>query len=297
MTRPWEKFPEYALLGLLALLWGSSYLFIKVAVAEIPPITLMAARVLIAALLLRSVMAFGRQSLPREWPVWKMLFIQSFFNSIGAWTLLAWGQQYVGAGLASVLNSTSPIFVFLITFAISRHESINLTKLFGVLLGLSGVVVLVGPAALTGLGEQLIAQLACLGGAVLYACAAIYGKRFHSVGALSTATGTMICASVVLIPLAVITEQPWTLRPSHDAIEATFILAVLCTGLALLLYFRLVRTLGSLGVASQAYLRAGVGVILGIVFLGETITAPMVAGLSAAIIGVAMMNWPTQRYL
>ncbi|MCB0124991.1 MAG: EamA family transporter [Candidatus Competibacteraceae bacterium] len=295
MTNSPKQFLEFTLLGLLALLWGSSYLFIKVAVAEIPPLTLIAARVLIAAIFLFAVMKLARLSLPRDPLVWRMLMIQAFFNSIGAWTVLAWGQQFVGAGLASVLNSTSPIFVFMLTLFLTRHESVNLTTLSGVLLGMTGVVILVGTEALDGFGRQVSGQLACLVGALLYACAAIYGKRFHSLNAVTTATGTMICASIVLVPLALSTEHSWTLEPSGNAIAATIILSVFCTGVALLLYFRLVRTLGSMGVTSQAYLRSGVGVLLGIVFLGESLSASMVIGLGAAIAGVAMINWPIRK--
>ena len=124
-----------------------------------------------------------------------MLGVQAFFNSIGAWTVLAWGQQYVGAGLASVLNSTSPIFVFLFTALISRHEALGGRKLAGAMIGLAGVVPIVGVDVLSGLGAAVAGQLACLAGAMLYAGAAIYGKRFAEVGALQTALGTMIWAT------------------------------------------------------------------------------------------------------
>ena len=113
-----------------------------------------------------------------------------------------------------------------------------------------------------------------------------------AVGATATAAGTMIAAAIVLIPLAVIIDQPWTLSPSPRAIAATLALSIMCTGVALLLYFRLMQTLGSLGVASQAYLRAGVGVMLGIVVLGETLSLTVALGLGAAIGGVALINWP-----
>lgn len=116
---------EYLLLGLLALLWGSSYLFIKVAVTDIPPITLIALRVSGAALFLFVVLLVRGGRMPRDARTWAMLGVQATFNSIGAWTVLAWGQQFVGAGLASVLNSTSPIFVFLFTTLITRHETLG----------------------------------------------------------------------------------------------------------------------------------------------------------------------------
>ncbi|MEL6574072.1 MAG: EamA family transporter [Pseudomonadota bacterium] len=283
---------ELSLLALLALLWGSSYLFIKVAVVEIPPVTLIALRVLGAAIFLLLVMGARSEKLPRDPQTWRMLLMQSFFNSIGAWTVLAWGQQYVESGLASVLNSTSPIFVFLITALATRHEAFSGLKLAGAVLGLFGVVLIVGVDVLRGLGNQVAGQIACLVGAALYACAAIYGKRFSQISAVATATGTMIWASVILVPLALVLDQPWALAPSLKALAATAILSILCTGVALLIYFRLVRTLGSMGVASQSYLRAGVGVILGIVLLGETFALSVAAGLCAAIVGVALINWP-----
>jgi len=284
---------EFALLGLLALLWGSSYLFIKIAVTEIPPVTLIAFRVSIAAVFLFIVLSWRAEQLPKDMQTWKRLLFQSFLNSIGAWTLLAWGQQYVDSGLASVLNSTAPIFVFVFTALVTRHESTNMLKLVGACLGLLGVTLIVGVDVLAGLGQQVAGQLAAIGGAILYACAAIYGKRFSHLTATATALGTMIWASVVLIPASLIIDRPWTLSPSGSAIMAATALAVLCTGCALLIYFRLIKTLSSMGVASQAYLRAGVGVCLGVLFLGEYITPVIGMGLIAAILGVAAINMPT----
>ena len=263
---------EIALLGLLALLWGASYLLIKVAVETIPPVTLIASRVAMAAAFLLVVVAWKGEHLPRDGRTWRMLFVQACFNSIGAWTALAWGQQYVDSGLASVLNSTSPIFVFLITLLFFRHQSAAGYKLLGACLGVVGVTLIVGVDALAGLGQQVAAQLAVLLGAVLYAGAAIHGKRFSHLKSSVAAAGTMIWATVCLVPLSMVMEQPWTLRPSGDSVLAAMVLAIFCTGGALLIYFRLVRTLGSMGVASQSYLRAGVGVILGVVVLGEEIT-------------------------
>lgn len=283
---------EFALLGLLALLWGSSYLFIKVAVVEIPPLTLIACRVAGAALFLGLVLMLRRESLPRDGRTWGMLLIQSFFNSIAAWTLLAWGQQHIDASLATVLNSTSPIFVFLITLVLTRHEGLSGLKLTGAILGLAGVCLVVGLDALEGIGTAVWGQLACLLGAALYGWAAIYGRRFSHITPTATAAGTLIWATIFLVPAALLFEDPLSLRPSQTAIAATVTLSLACTGIAMMIYFRLVRTLGSLGTASQAYLRAGVGVLLGIVLLGETMTLGVALGLTAAVAGVAMINWP-----
>lgn len=283
---------ESALLCLLALLWGSSYLLIKVAVETIPPITLIAARVFIAAIFLSTIVVWKGERLPRDGRTWRLLLVQSFFTSIGAWTVLAWGQQYVDSALASVLNSTSPVFVFLITFFFTRHETTSWLKLFGACMGVVGVALIVGADALQGLGQQVLAQLAVLSGAVLYAGAAIFGKRFSHLTPLMTATCTMMWASIFLVPLSLVVDEPWTLSPSTLSMIAALILAVLGTGVALLIYFRLLRTLGSLGTTSQSYLRAGVGVALGVIVLGEHITPVIGAGIAAALIGVIAINFP-----
>ncbi|MEO1090127.1 MAG: EamA family transporter [Pseudomonadota bacterium] len=290
--RPW---PELLLLGLLALLWGSSYVLIGVAVDELPPLSLIALRVAGAAAFLLVVMACRRERLPRDGRTWCMLLVQAGFNSIGAWTVLAWGQQFVDAGLAAVLNSTSPVFVLLFTALGTERQAHMELRWVGAAVGLLGVVLIVGVDALRGLGDAVIGQIACLLGAVLYAGAAIYGRRFGHLSALATATGTMLWATGVLVPAALVVDRPWTLVPSFGAITATLVLSVLCTGFALLIYFRLVRTLGSMGVASQSYLRAAVGAFLGWAILGETISAPVGAGMVAAIGGVILINWPGRR--
>jgi len=283
---------EIALLGLLALLWGSSYLFIKIAVADIPPLTLIAIRVTGAALFLLVILRMKGEQLPRDPATWRKLSIQSFLNSIGAWTVLAWGQQFVDAGLASVLNSTSPIFVVILSALILGGHTFSGQKAFGACLGLAGVIFITGPEALQGLGSEVAGQLACLLGAALYAGAAIYGRRFNHIGVVTTAAGTMMIAAIVLIPIALFIDKPWLLNPGTASLTAAATLSILCTGVAMLIYFRLIRTLGSLGTASQSYLRAGVGVLLGMVFLGETMSLTTAAGLCLAIAGVACINWP-----
>lgn len=286
---------EFALLGVLAALWGSSYLFVKIAVAEIPPITLIAARVTMAAAFLMCIVGVRGGRLPSDGATWRRLLVQAFLNSIGAWTLLAWGQRHVDSGLAGVLNSTSPIFVFLFTAAMAWRQGLDWMKLAGALLGCAGVVLIVGVDVLAGLGQQVAGQLAALVGAMMYAAGAIYGVRFRHLSAPVTAAGTMLWATIVLVPLSLILEQPWTLRPSLAALGATVALSVLCTGVALSIYFRLVHTLGPIGVASQAYLRAGVSVFLGMVVLDERLTLTVGIGLVLAIAGVVAINLPGRK--
>ena len=281
---------EHALLGLLAALWGSSYLLVKLALATIPPITLIAARVTIAAAFLIVVVAYVGARWPRNWRTWRMLFVQALCNSIASWTLLAWGQQFVETSLAGVLNSTSPLFVLTLTFLVTRHEPVTSRKIAGALLGLAGVGLILGAGAWRGLGEQTVGQVAILASAALYGCAALYGRRFSSIAPTVTAAGTMIWATVCLVPLCLVMERPWTLHPSAKSIAAAAALGLVCTGIALLVYFRLVKTIGPLGVASQSYLRAGVSVLVGVLVLGERMAPTAALGLLAIVLGVLMIS-------
>ena len=289
---------ELLLLGVLACLWGSSYLLIKVALATIPPVTLMAIRVTLAALFLLVVMRVRSELLPTDSRSWCDLFVQSLLNSSVAWLVLAWGAQYVPSGMAGVLNSTSPLFVFLLT-ALSSNASSggarSMKKITGVVLGFVGVLLVVGIDSLLGLGQQTLAQAAVLCGAFLYACAALNGKRLAHLSPLVTATGTMLWAAVSLVPLSLLLEQPWTLTPSTSSLSAAATLAIMCTSIALIIYFRLIHTLGAMGVASQSYLRAGVSVLLGLFVLGEQLSATVLIGLIVTIVGVALINWPAKK--
>jgi drug/metabolite transporter (DMT)-like permease len=219
-----------------------------------------------------------------------MLLVQAFFNSIASWTLLAWGQQHVDSALAGVLNSTSPVFVFVIAALFTRHEEVTVWKLAGAVSGVVGVALIVGPEVLRGLGHEAAGQLAVLAGALLYAGAALHGKRFSSIPATVAAAGTMLWATACLVPLSLIVDRPWALRPLASSVLAAVTLGILCTGLALLIYFRLVTTLGSMGVASNSYLRACVSILLGVVVMGEQFSSVMGIGFVAILLGVALIN-------
>lgn len=201
----------------------------------------------------------------------------------------------MASGLAGVLNATSPLFVFLSTVFVTRHEPTGVLRLAGAALGFTGVALIIGVDVLAGLGQQVVGQLAALFSAALYGASAIYGRRFQHLPAPVTAVGATLWAVAVLVPAAMIVDRPWTLSPSNTALAAAGVLGVFCTAGALMICFRLVRTLGSLGTASQSYLRAGVSVLLGVVFLGEQITAVVGAGLVAAVAGVALINLPSRR--
>jgi drug/metabolite transporter (DMT)-like permease len=286
---------ELPLLGLLAALWGASYSFIKVGVETVPPVTLIAARTLIAGGLLLVVMRARGLHLPCDRKLWLRFTVQACFNSVVPFTLIAWAEQTVDAGLATILNSTSPIFTFLLAVVLVRHEAVSLRKALGLLAGLAGICLIVGVEALGGLGRELAAQLAIVFATICYAGAAIFGRGFKGLDPLLPAAGSMLCGAAILIPASLAIDRPWALAPSLESVVALIALSVFSTALAFTIYFRLLHTLGSVGTTSQAYLRVPIGVAIGVLFLGETPSATAWIGLVCVVAGVVAMTIPARR--
>jgi drug/metabolite transporter (DMT)-like permease len=286
---------EFALLLLLATLWGGSYTFIKLGVATIPPVTLIAARTSIAGLLLLAILRARGLRMPGDAATWRRFLFQACLNSAIPWTLIAWGERSLDAGLATILNSTSPIFTFFLTLAITRHETLTARKLFGVLAGMAGICLIVGVQALGGLGERLAAEIATVVATICYAGAAIFSRGFKGLDPMAPAAGSLLSGAAILVPVSLVADRPWTLAPSMSSTLALLGLAAFSTAFAFVIYFRLIQTLGSVGTTAQAYLRVPIGVALGVVFLGETLTSTAWIGLGCVVIGVAAMTLPARK--
>jgi drug/metabolite transporter (DMT)-like permease len=280
---------SFALVGLLALLWGASFPLIKVAVETIPPLTVAAIRATLGALLLLALLG------PRTKVLWQAaregdyFASQGIFNAVLPWALVAWASRIIDAGLTTILNSLSPIFIFLITWTITRHEPATARKFVGVALGLAGVVTIVGPSALAGLGSHLAAEAACIAGSLSYGIAAVIGRRYDKLPALVPAAGSVLAGAVMLVPLALVLD-PWPAGASMRSLLAVLFLAVFSTGAAFVVYFRLLATIGSISTASQAYLRIVVGVGLSALFLGERLDPAHWIGLALVVAGVVAMT-------
>ncbi|MGF6257882.1 DMT family transporter [Ensifer sp. LBL] len=286
---------ELLLLLALATLWGASYTFIKIGIETIPPVTLIAARTLIAGTLLLAVLRWRGLSLPRDAATWRRFLFQACLNSVVPFTLIAWAEQTIDAGIASILNATTPIFAFLMTALITRHEAVTARKLVGILAGMTGISLIIGMEAFGGLGEQLLPQLAVVLATVCYAGAAIFGRGFKGLDPMMPAAGSLIAGTALLIPVSLVVDRPWTLAPSAGSLLALVGLAVFSTALAFAIYFRLIQTLGSVGATAQAYLRVPIGVAIGALFLGERLSDTAWIGLGCVIVGVAAMTIPARQ--
>ena len=283
---------EYVLLLLLAVVWGSAFSFLKLAVATIPPLTTIAVRTLIAAAMLVALMRLQGVTMPTDRASWKSFAIVGTVNTVAPFILIAWGIQFVDAGLGVILNSTTPIFAFLITWGLTRHEPATSRKLLGVVIGIAGIVLIVGTEALFGMEHHILPQLAIVLASLSYATSAVYGSSFRGMNPMTPAAGSLLIGSAVLIPLAIVVDRPWTVSPSTTSIASLFVLGIVCTGLGNVLYFRLLGSLGSLGTTAQSYLRVPIGVLAGIVLLGETLSPTAAMGLVCVVAGVTAMTIP-----
>jgi len=281
---------EFVLVLLLGLLWGSPYALTKIALASIPPLSLVAARVLLAASVLWLVVGIRRQRVLMDRVFVAHIFLQGILCCVIPYTFITYGQQTVDSSLAAVLNSTIPLIVFVISAVWTHHEATTPRRLFGVFVGFAGVVLLIGVNAFSAIDRHLIGQTAIMLATICSAVSVIYGRRFTSVPPEIVAAGMLSAASIVLMPMALIWESPWRLTPSMPSVAALVTNAVVTTGLGFILYFRLIRTVGSMGTASTSYLKPAVGVLIGYVVLGEPLTPVTVGGLAAILIGVAAIN-------
>lgn len=286
---------DIALLVLLATLWGGSYAFIKLGVETIPPLTLIAARTLIAGAILLVVLRWRRLRLPRDLAIWRRFLIQACLNSAVPFTLIAWAETSVDAGLAAILNAGSPIFAFLLSMLLFRSEAAAGRKLFGVAAGMLGVCLIIGVEALSGFGRELMAQLALVAAAACYGGAALFGRNFKGLDPIMPAAGSLVCGAAILTPLSLLLDRPWTLSPSPESIQALLALSVFSTALAFIIYFRLIDRLGTVATTSVAYLRVPTGVAIGVVFLGERLSPTAWVGLALVVVGVVAMTLPERR--
>ncbi len=259
------------------------------------PVTLIAGRTLIAGAILTAIIYARGLRLPTDARTWGKFLFQACLNSAIPFTLIAWGEQSVHAGLAVILNSTTPIFTFLITALITRHEAITTRKAFGVAAGIAGTCLIVGMEALGGFGQHIWAQLAIIAATVCYAGAAIFGKNFGGLDPIMPAAGSLICGALLLLPASLLIDQPWTLAPSTRSLLALLGLAVFSTAGAFAIYFRLIQTLGSVGTTAQGYIRVPIGVAISVAFLGESLPVSAWIGLPCVVIGVFAMTIPARR--
>ena len=283
---------EWIMLLVLAALWGGSFFFFKVLIAELPPFTVVLGRVGLAAVILNLWLVLRRDFMPTSPRLWIDFIVMGVLNNVVPFSLIVFGETRISSGLASILNATTPMFTVLVAHVLTANEKLNRSKFVGVMVGFAGVAVLVGPGALAGIGrENAIGEIACLGAAFVYAFAGIYGRRFKGVSPIKVATGQVTGSTLVLIPVVALVDRPWTL-PAPDATTwgALIGIALLCTVLAYVLYFRILAVAGATNLLLVTFLIPASAILLGSFVLGERLLVREFVGMAVIGVGLAFID-------
>jgi drug/metabolite transporter (DMT)-like permease len=287
---------DYALLLALACCWSSTYPLTKIGLGSIPPITYISARSLIAAAFLLVVLRLRGMRIPTDARAWKLFAQQQTINSTIPFLLITWAQQYVPAANTVVLASTTPIFAFLITWGITRHEPATLLKLVGAILGLAGTIAIIGLDALGNLNANIFAEIVILIATISFACATIFGLRLTEYDPMVVAAGSLLFGGLLLLPAALLIDRPWTLHPTPQALGALVTMAIFSSALGLMLFYMCLTRLGTLMTNAQGYLRIPIGVGLSVLLLGESVPSNLTLGLVLVMGGVAAMTIPGSAF-
>ena len=291
---------EWALLLILSVLWGGAFFFSKVALAEVPPLTVVLARVGLAALALAIYLRVIGAKIPRSKEVWLAFFGMGLINNLIPFSLIFWGQTQIASGLASIINATTPVFSILVAHFLTADEKMNGNKIAGIALGIAGVAVLMGPRALLNDGPPLIAMLACLAAALSYGFASVFGRRFKrmNVAPAVVAFGQVTATTLMMIPIVALIDAPWNLAmPSAVTFCALASLALLSTALAYVIFFRILSGGGALNVSLVTLLIPVSAILLGSLILHERLEANHFGGMALIALGLIAIDGRLWRML
>ena len=284
---------EWMLLVLLSVVWGGSFFFNGIALREFPTLSIVTARVGLAALALLFLMKMLGQGIQLNRQILKAFFGMSFLNNVVPFSLIVWGQQHIASRDASILNATTPLFTMLVAHWFTTDEKINPRRLLGVLTGMGGVGLMMGLDSMESSGFHLLGQSAILLAAFSYGLAGVYGKRFAQleIPPLATATGQLCASSMILIPLTMWIDQPWTFTmPSIEGMGSLLGIAMLSTALAYVIYFRLLKTAGATNLLLVTLLIPVSAIILGVFLLDESLEPQHLYGMVVISLGLLIMD-------
>ena len=289
---------EWMLLVGLSILWGGSYLFMKLAVLTVPLFTIVLGRVSIAALALLIVLTISGTGIPKGRRIWLAFFGMGIFNNVIPMSLIVFSQNSISVGLASILNSITPLFTILVAHMTTNDERLTFRKLVGISFGIMGVVMLMGPELVDNFGVAALGEWACLGASLSYACANTFGRRFVQLGTkpMQTAFGQVVASTVILAPLVIVVDQPWTISdPGFLPVLSILALGLFCTALAYVIYFQILARSGATALALMTFMIPPSAILMGWLALGEQISFQDFLGLSLIGVGLFSVNRQSNR--
>jgi drug/metabolite transporter (DMT)-like permease len=281
----------WAALFALGTIWGLSFVSIRIALDEIPPLTSVAHRVFWASLVLWGVVLVMRLPVPRRWSLWGAFLVMGLLNNVIPFSLMAWGQLHIESGLTSILNATTAIFGVLVAAFVFADERLTLRKGIGVGLGFIGVVTAIGPENLRSFDLRSLAQLAVLAGTLSYAFAGAWARR--TLGDLSpqvAAAGMLTASSLVMVPLAWVMDGPISLSLRPETMAAVGYYAIIATAGAYLLYYHILRLAGSGNLLLVTLMIPPVAIVAGAAILGERLAPNAYAGFALLALGLLILD-------
>ena len=284
---------EWSMLVLLSMLWGGSYFFVEIALLEWSPLLIVAVRVVIATIVIWGIVLAMGLPVPRSRSVWIAFFWMGLLNNIFPFLLIVWGQKEIESGLAAILTAAAPIFSVIVAGVWLKDEPVTRPRLLGAVLGLIGVVILIGPGALAGLDVNLLAQLAVLAGALSYAFAGVYARRFTrmNVDPIVAAAGQLLMSSLIMILVVFMFEAPGQLIESSTRVWiAVTLMAVFSTALAYILYFRLLASAGATNAILVTLLIPVTAILLGAFILDERLEWLHFLGMAVIGFGLSVID-------
>jgi len=277
----------------LGILWGGAFMFSGIAVKQLPPLTIAALRVTIAALILNIAIPLTGRSYNWSVKTAANFLLMGLLNNAIPFSLIVWSQTRISAGLASILNASTPLFAIILAHFFTRDEKFTSSRVIGVLVGITGVIILIGPEAFGNAGNDPLPQIAVLLASLSYSVAGIFGKRFGRAGVdpLVVSGGQLIGSTLILLPLSLLIDQPWKMAmPGAPALLAVGGLAVFSTSIAYLLYFRTLERAGAGNVLLVTMIIPFVAIFLGAVVLGETLHLRELAALGILVSGLLIID-------
>jgi drug/metabolite transporter (DMT)-like permease len=297
---------SWVMLIVLSVLWGGSFFFTEIALVDLPPFTLVLGRVAIAAMILWWVVLLRHIDIPRDPKIWLSFLVMGVLNNLIPFSLIVWGQTHIASGLAAILNATTPLFTLIIAHLATRNEKLTRRKTLGVLTGFVGVMIVIGlpdgivpaiePSANTSSPAGVFAlapfaPLAVLIAAISYGCAGVFGRRFKNTPPILTAAGQTSASSLMLLPICMMIDTPWHLPfPKTETILAVLGIAAFSTALAYILYFQLLKRAGASNLLLVTFLIPVSAILLGVMFLGETLALRQIGGMAVIGAGLAVID-------
>ena len=280
---------------ILASVWGSSYLAIKIAVESISPLTLVAMRMSIGTVILLVVLRAQSLSLPRDLASWKVLTVSGLFGSIIPFSLISFGELHVESGLAALLMGIAPVVTILLAPLAHKDEKLTKNSLIGIGFGVVGLLVLFGPAVLNGIGSHIIGQSAVLGAALCYAFTTLYVRKYANLPAVTMSAGSMLIGTIIIVAAALILDPPLLSNlPNFHSLTAAVYLGIFPTALATWIYFYLVPKLGAARMSQINFMVPVVGALLGIVFLNEALGVNAFIALALILFAIYFVSTKTK---